>query len=41
MTFKRKWFITYKAIVPQKMYVEDDTILEAVDKGNIKVIMQM
>jgi hypothetical protein len=41
MTFKQKWFITYEAIVAHKLYMEDDTILEAIGKGSIKATMQM
>jgi hypothetical protein len=39
MTFERKWFITYESIVPQKVYMGDDTILEAIGKGSIKATM--
>jgi len=41
MTFKRKWFTTYKSIVPRKVYMGNDTILEAIGKGNIKATMQV
>jgi hypothetical protein len=41
MTFDRIWFTTYKSIVPRKVYMGDDTILEAIGKRNIKVIMQV
>jgi hypothetical protein len=41
MTFKQEWFITYKSIVPRKVYMGDDTILEAIGKGSIKAIMQV
>jgi hypothetical protein len=27
MTFEREWFTTYKSIVPQEVYMGDDTIL--------------
>ncbi len=41
MTFEREWFTTYESIVPQKVYMGDDTILEAIDKGSIKATMQV
>jgi hypothetical protein len=41
MTFERKWFTIYEPIVPQRAYMGDDTILEAIDKGNIKATMQV
>ncbi len=41
ITFEWKWFTTYKSIVPWKMYMGDDTILEAIGKRNIKAIMQV
>jgi len=41
MTFERKWFTTYESIVPWKVYMGDDTILEAIGKGNIKATMQV
>jgi hypothetical protein len=41
MTFEREWFTTYESIVPQKEYMGDDTILEAIGKGNIKATMQV
>jgi hypothetical protein len=41
MTFEREWFTTYKSIVPWKVYMGDDTILEAIDKGRMKGIMQV
>ncbi len=40
-TFEQEWFTTYKSIVPRKVYMGDDTILEAIGKGNIKAIMQV
>jgi hypothetical protein len=36
MTFEQEWFTTYESILPQKLYMGDDTILEAIGKGNIK-----
>ncbi len=41
MTFERKWFTAYKSIVPRKVYMGDDTILEATGKWSIKAIMQV
>jgi hypothetical protein len=41
MTFEREWFTTYESIVPQKVYMGDDTILEAISKGSIKATMQV
>jgi hypothetical protein len=41
MTFEQKWFTTYESIVPQKVYMGDDTILEAIDKRSIKATMQV
>jgi hypothetical protein len=34
MTLKREWFTIYESIVPRKVYMGDDTILEAIGKGN-------
>ncbi len=41
MTFKREWFTTYESIIPRKVYMGDDTILEAIGKGSIKATMQV
>jgi hypothetical protein len=41
MTFKQEWFTTYKRISPKRVFMGDDTILEAIGKGNIKATMQM
>jgi hypothetical protein len=41
MTFEQEWFISYKSIVPQKVYMGDDTILEAIGKGNIKATIRV
>jgi hypothetical protein len=41
MTFEREWFTTYESIVPRKVYMGDDTILEAIGKGSIKATMQV
>jgi hypothetical protein len=32
MTFEWEWFTTYESIVPWKVYMGDDTILEAIGK---------
>jgi hypothetical protein len=41
MTFEQKWFTIYKSIGPRKVYMGDDTILEAIGKGSIKATMQV
>jgi hypothetical protein len=41
MTFEREWFTTYESIVSWKVYIGDDTILEAIGKGSIKATMQI
>ncbi len=41
MTFEQEWFTTYTSIVGRKVYMGDDTILEAIGKGSIKAIMQV
>ncbi len=41
MTFEQEWFTTYESIVPRKVYMGDDTILEAINKGSIKATMQV
>jgi len=41
MTFEQEWFMTYEHISPRKVFVGDDTILEAIGKGNIKATMQV
>jgi hypothetical protein len=38
MTFKQEWFTTYESIVPQKVYMGDDTILEATAKGVLELL---
>ncbi len=40
MTFKQ-WFITYERISLRRMFMGNDTVLEAVGKGNIKATMQV
>jgi hypothetical protein len=41
MTFEQKCFTTYKSIVAQKVYMGDDTILEAIGNGSMKATMQV
>ncbi len=41
MTFKQKWFTTYERISPRRVFMGDDTLLEAIGKGNIKATMQV
>jgi hypothetical protein len=41
MTFEQEWFITYECISPRKVFMGDDTVLEAIGKGNIKATMQV
>jgi hypothetical protein len=41
MTFEGEWFTIYESIVLQKVYMGDDTILEAIGKGSIKATMQV
>ncbi len=41
MTFKQEWFTTYKSIDPQKVYMGDDIILEAIGNRSIKATMQV
>jgi hypothetical protein len=40
MTFQQKWFTTYERISPRRVFMGDDTVLEAIGKGNIKSTMQ-
>ena len=35
MTFQRHWFESYEEIEPRKVFMGDDTILEAIGRGNI------
>jgi len=39
MTFEQEWFTMYERISPRKMFMGDDTILEAIGKGKIKATM--
>ncbi len=41
MTFEQEWFTTYESIVPRKVYMGNDTILEAIGNGSIKATMQV
>jgi hypothetical protein len=41
MTFQQKWFTTCERISPRKVFMGDDTILEAIGKGTIKATMQV
>ncbi len=41
ITFEREWFTTNKSIVARKVYMGDDTILEAIGKGSIKATRQV
>jgi hypothetical protein len=41
MTFQQEWYTTYKCISPRRVFMGDDTILEAIGKGNIKAKMQV
>jgi hypothetical protein len=41
MTFKQEWFTTFESIIPWKVYMGDDSILEAISKGSIMVIMRV
>jgi hypothetical protein len=36
MTFKKEWFTTYERISSRKVFMGDDTVLEAVGKESIK-----
>jgi len=41
MTFEEEWFTTYERISPRRVFMGDDTVLEAISKENIKAIMQV
>jgi hypothetical protein len=41
MTFQKEWFTTYELIPARKVFMGNDTILEAIGKGNIKAILQV
>jgi hypothetical protein len=38
---EREWFTTYESIVPRKVYMGANTILEAIGKGSINATMQV
>jgi hypothetical protein len=40
MTFQQEWFNTYEHNSPRRVFMGDDTILEAIGKGNIKATMR-
>jgi len=40
MTFEQEWFTTYERISPRRVSMGDDTVLEAIGKGNIKATMR-
>jgi len=41
MTFQQEWFTMYERISPKRVFMGDDTVLEAIGKGNIKATMQV
>jgi hypothetical protein len=41
MTFQQEWFTTYECISRGRVFMANDTILEAIGKGNIKATMQV
>ncbi len=41
MTFQQEWFTTYERISPRRVFMGNDTVLEAINKGNIKTTMQV
>ncbi len=41
MTFEQEWFTMYKHISPRRVFMGDDTVLEAIGKGSIKATMQV
>jgi len=41
MTFEQEWFTTYERIFPRRVFMGNDTILEAIGKGSIKATMQV
>jgi hypothetical protein len=40
MTFEQEWFTTYERISPRKVFMGDDTVLEAIDKGSILAMIK-
>ncbi len=41
MTFQQEWFTTYECISPRRVFMGNDTVLEAIGKGSIKARMQV
>jgi len=41
MTFQQEWFTMYERISPRRVFMGDDTVLEAIGKGNMKATMQV
>jgi hypothetical protein len=41
MTFQQEWFTMYEHISPRRVFMHNDTVLEAIGKGNIKATMQV
>jgi hypothetical protein len=41
MTFQQEWFTTYERISPRRVFMGNDTVLEAIGKGRIKATMQV
>jgi hypothetical protein len=41
MTFQQEWFTMYERISSKRVFMGNDTILEAIGKGNIKATMQV
>jgi hypothetical protein len=41
MTFEQEWFTTYEHISPRRVFMGDDTVLEAIGKGSIRATMQV
>jgi len=41
MKFEQEWSTTYKCISPRRVFMGDDTVLEAIGKGNLKATMQV
>jgi hypothetical protein len=41
MTFEQEWLTTYERISPRRVFMGNDTVLEAIGKGSIKATMQV
>jgi len=39
MTLEQEWFTTYDRISPRRVFMGNDTVLEAIGKGRIKTTM--